>query len=132
MKTKSFPLTLFLLIGLGIIPFFTQAQLVERQLIHNVNTTPNPTYVSCAVDGNGNIYSATSYEESYTYEGQTITKLQQNSREEILFAVHDSAGNLLFYRRIAVTQGNFSTVGRIEFMAVDSLGYAYLSTQGTT
>ncbi|MCB0846238.1 MAG: hypothetical protein KDE26_23465, partial [Bacteroidetes bacterium] len=121
MKTKSFPLTLFLLIGLGIIPFFTQAQLVERQLVHSVQAD-NITYISCAVDGKGNIYSATSYNDSYTYEGQSITKLQPNSREEILFAVHDSAGDLLFYRRIAVTGGNLTSVGRIEFMAVDSLG----------
>ncbi|MEZ4773696.1 MAG: PKD domain-containing protein [Bacteroidia bacterium] len=129
MKTKNiFQIGLFAF-GLSAICSSGKSQTAERLLVHEVEA--NLTYVSCAVDGDGNIYSATSYTDAYTYEGEAIAKLQANSQEEILYCVHDSQGELIFYKRIAVTGGNNSTVGRIEFMAVDSLGYAYLSTQGT-
>lgn len=108
----------------------TSAQIAERLLVHD---TPDAslTYVSTALDGNGNVYSATSYRQPYTYEGESITMLRPTSSEEVLFCKHSPTGDLLFHKRIAVTGGNTPTVGRIEFMAVDGNGYAYLSTQGT-
>ncbi|QQR88351.1 MAG: hypothetical protein IPJ76_09110 [Flavobacteriales bacterium] len=106
------------------------AQVAERLLVHD---TPGAslTYVSTALDGSGNVYSATSYKQPYTYEGVSINMLLPTSSEEVLFCKHGPTGDLLFHKRIAVTGGNTPTVGRIEFMAVDGVGYAYLSTQGT-
>lgn len=129
MKTKNILQVILITFSLSAIFSSAKSQTAERLLTHEVEA--NLTYVSCAVDGRGNIYSATSYNDVYTYEGQSVAKLQANSSEEILYCMHDSQGELIFSKRIAVTGGNNTTVGRIEFMAVDSLGYAYLSTQGT-
>lgn len=121
--------TLLPFVVLSLISSLGLSQAVVAAFNHNTNIAD--TYQSTCVGTDGSFYAASAYDSNHTFQGETIEMLNPDAHQEVLVIKYLNDGTVDWKHRITITSNN-SSVGKIEFMAVDANGYLYLSTQGTS